>query len=244
MKSIEEKNNEKLKYYTLTDSELKILSLYLGGSGRPPMSIEEIAAMYFQNDFEAAKNIAAAVLEGKKTGFKCDYPYDNLPDDLATSDDAEYGIAVSESSVHSPYSTTLYLPPKNIVVGIGCKKGTPADIISEAVKKVFSENGISLRRICEAASIDLKADEAGLLEFCHCKGVSFVTYSAEELMKVSGDFTASEFVRSITGVDNICERSAVLCSGGKLVIRKTALNGVTVAVAEKPVRIDFSKKVI
>ena len=195
-------------------------------------------------DFNAAKKIAAAVLEGKKIGFKCDYPFVLLPDDLVASDEAEYGIAVSETSVPSPYSTTLYLPPKNIVIGIGCKKGTPADIISEAVKKVFSENGISSGRICEAASIDLKADEAGLLEFCHSKGVSLVTYSAEELMKVSGDFTASEFVRSITGVDNICERSAVLCSGGKLVIRKTALNGVTVAVAEKPVRIDFSKKVI
>ena len=63
MKSIEEKNNEKLKYYTLTDSELKILSLYLGGSGRPPMSIEEIAAMYFQNDYEAAKKFISIALQ-------------------------------------------------------------------------------------------------------------------------------------------------------------------------------------
>ncbi len=195
-------------------------------------------------DFEAAKKIAAAVLEGKKIGFKCDYPFDLLPDDLVTSDDTEYGIIVGDFSVPSPYSTTLYLPPKNIVVGIGCKKGTPADIISEAVKKVFSENGISSGRICEAASIDLKADEEGLLEFCHSKGVSLVTYSAEDLMKVSGDFKTSEFVRSITGVDNVCERSAVLCSGGKLIIRKTALNGVTVAAAEMPIRIDFKKKVI
>ena len=63
-------------------------------------------------------------------------------------------------------------------------------------------------------------------------------------MNAAGDFTKSEFVRSVTGVDNVCERSAVLGSGGKLVIRKTALNGVTVAAAEMPLRIDFKKKVI
>ena len=63
-------------------------------------------------------------------------------------------------------------------------------------------------------------------------------------MKAAGDFTKSEFVRSVTGVDNVCERSAVLCSEGKLVIRKTALEGVTVAAAEMPIKIDFQKKVI
>ena len=195
-------------------------------------------------DFNAAKKIAAAVLEGKKIGFKCDYPFDLLPDDLVASDDTEYGIIVGDFSVPSPYSTTLYLPPKNIVVGIGCKKGTPAESISESVRKAFSENGISSERICKAASIDLKAYEAGLLEYCHKTGISLVTYSSEELMKAEGYFTKSEFVRSITGVDNVCERSAVLFSGGKLVIRKTALGGVTVAAAEMPVKIDFSKKVI
>ena len=195
-------------------------------------------------DFNAAKKIAAAVLEGKKIGFKCDYPFDLLPDDLVASDDTEYGIIVGDFSVPSPYSTTLYLSPKNIVVGIGCKKGTPAGGISESVRKAFSENGISSERICQAASIDLKADEAGLLEYCHKTGISLVTYSSEELMKAEGDFTKSEFVRSITGVDNVCERSAVLFSGGKLVIRKTALGGVTVAAAETPVKIDFQKKVI
>ncbi|WP_044973144.1 cobalt-precorrin 5A hydrolase [Ruminococcus sp. HUN007] len=195
-------------------------------------------------DFDAAKKIAAAVLEGKKIGFKCDHPYGVIPDDLVISDDTEYGIIVGESSVPSPYSTTLYLPLKNIVVGIGCKKGTPAENISEAVSRAFTENGISPVRICKAASIDLKADEAGLLEYCHKTGVPLVTYSSEELIKAEGDFTESEFVRSVTGTGNVCERSAVLCSGGKLVIRKTAFNGVTVAAAEMPVRIDFSKKVI
>ena len=67
---------------------------------------------------------------------------------------------------------------------------------------------------------------------------------AEELMKVSGDFESSDFVRETTGADNVCERSAVMCSGGKLVIRKTAADGVTVAAAEKPVFLDFERKTL
>lgn len=63
-------------------------------------------------------------------------------------------------------------------------------------------------------------------------------------MSAEGEFTASEFVRSVTGSDNVCERSAVLCSGGKLIVRKQALNGVTVAAAERPVSIDFERSIL
>ena len=61
-------------------------------------------------------------------------------------------------------------------------------------------------------------------------------------MSAEGDFTASDFVKSVTGADNVCERSAVKCSGGSLILRKTALGGVTVAAAEKPVILDFERK--
>ena len=48
----------------------------------------------------------------------------------------------------------------------------------------------------------------------------------------------------VTGADNVCERSAVKCSGGSLILRKTALGGVTVAAAEKPVILDFERKML
>ena len=57
-------------------------------------------------------------------------------------------------------------------------------------------------------------------------------YSAEELEQVPGEFTASEFVRRVAGVDNVCERSAVLCAGGPLVLGKLARDGVTMAGGE------------
>ena len=65
-------------------------------------------------------------------------------------------------------------------------------------------------------------------------------FTEEELKQVPGEFTPSPFVKKITGVDNVCERSAVLASGnGRLLQRKTGENGVTTAVAAREWRIHF-----
>ena len=63
-------------------------------------------------------------------------------------------------------------------------------------------------------------------------------YSAEELLAVPGDFAVSEFVRSVTGVDNVCERAALL-GADRLIVRKQALDGVTVALAGENVEVRF-----
>lgn len=54
----------------------------------------------------------------------------------------------------------------------------------------------------------MKKEEPGLLAFCAERKLPFLTYSPEELAQVTGDFTPSEFVRQVTGIDNVCERSA------------------------------------
>jgi cobalt-precorrin 5A hydrolase len=88
------------------------------------------------------------------------------------------------------------------------------------------------------ASIDLKKGEPGLLEFCTERKLPVQFYTAEELKAVPGDFTPSEFVQSITGVDNVCERSA-LVGAKELIVRKTAMNGVTVALAAEHMEVCF-----
>ena len=93
--------------------------------------------------------------------------------------------------------------------------------------------------VCAAATIDLKKDEKGLLDFCPAHGWSLATYSAGELRQAEGTFTASAFVEQTTGVDNVCERSAVLAAEGPLYEQKHAGGGVTMALAWKPVRLDW-----
>ena len=134
----------------------------------------------------------------------------------------------------------MHLVPKICVLGVGCKRGTSAEHIEATFKQFCKETGCALQSICACASIDLKKDEPGLLEFCQNHGFNIRFYTAEELKKASGEFTSSSFVQQITGVDNVCARAAVLASGGELVIEKHIYSGVTFAVAAKPFTPDWS----
>ena len=92
-------------------------------------------------------------------------------------------------------------------------------------------------RVCAIASIDRKADEQGLIDLAALLGVPFLTFSAETLKEMQGDFAGSAFVSRTVGVDNVCERAAAAAAdGGELIIRKTAGDGITAAVARRTVR--------
>ena len=69
-----------------------------------------------------------------------------------------------------------------------------------------------------------------MLAFCRERDLPLRIYSAGELAVVPGTFTPSSFVRSVTGVDNVCERAAA-AGGGMLLAGKRAREGVTVAIA-------------
>lgn len=193
-------------------------------------------------DLNAAKIVAAAVLENEKIGIKSDYDYINPPGEISEKMPCRIGLCISSGAAEKPFEVTLNLIPKNIAVGIGCKKNTPSEIIKAHIERTFRAAGIDTRRICAAATADIKSGEAGLIEYCENAGILLHTYTAAELMSIDGAFGSSEFVLQQTGADNVCERSAVKCSGGKLVIKKTAGKGVTAAAAEIPVILDFEKR--
>ncbi len=192
-------------------------------------------------DRNAAKAVAAAVVNGENIGFYSKYPHSRLPDELTENGDCKIGICISDNTGAKPFETTLNLLPKNLIVGIGCKKGTSVDAITDHVTSVFLANQLDIRRLAGAATINIKAGEAGLTDFCERFGLTLKTFTADELMSVSGEFSHSDFVEKTTGADNVCERAAV-CAGGSLIVRKTAGHGITVAVAELPVNIDIERK--
>ena len=137
-----------------------------------------------------------------------------------------------------PFENTLRLIPKVLHLGIGCRRGTEKEAIERAVTQVFKENGLDFRAVQSAASIDLKKDEEGLLSFCEEQTIPIRFYSAAELEAVPGEFTPSPFVQQVTGVDNVCERAA-LVGADTILVKKTACHGVTVAVARKKWEVHF-----
>ena len=173
-----------------------------------------------------AKEVSAALLEGKPVGFVSDFGHP-CPNGL-TEGPAELGVWVTWKTGEGPFLRTLRLAPKGLILGIGCRKGTSEEKIRAAVEEALS--GYEPQAVARVATIDLKKEEPGLLAFCAAHNLPLAIYTAEELAAAKGRFTRSAFVAHITGVDNVCERAAV-CAGGTILVPKQAKNGVTVAVA-------------
>ena len=192
------------------------------------------------SSMELAKLYSVAILK-RDLPFASDLPVDGqTPGGVYFADSGALGAAVTYRAVE-PFRKTLLLIPPVLYVGIGCKRGTPKERIAAAVDRAFSENALQFDAVAGFASIDVKSDEAGLLAFADEWERKISFYSAEELRAAPGEFSASAFVAGAVGVDNVCERAAVLAAGegARLLVRKTSQNGVTVAVALENRRLTF-----
>lgn len=190
-------------------------------------AVDEWAAArgFAMDDRALAKEVSAALLRGETPGFASDFPMECPPGLRAGA--ASLGVRVTARTDAGPFSRTLRLIPRCLTLGVGCRRGTEETAIRAAVERALS--GWDLRAVRAVCSIDLKKDEPGLLAFCRSLGLPLSVYSAERLRAVPGEFAFSEFVYQTTGVGNVCERAAAL--GGRLVVRRYAGEGVTVAAA-------------
>lgn len=188
-------------------------------------------------DTAAAKAVSAAILE-RDIPLCSDFPVTtDYPNGVTAGNGGAVGICISYY-VKSPFDITLRAVPRALHVGIGCRKGTTQEAIAALVDEVFREHGLDKNAIKCVASIDLKAGEAGLLSYCAQRSLPIAFYAAERLLAVEGTFTPSPFVRRVTGVENVCERAAMV-GAERLLVRKTAKDGVTVAVAAEKTEVRF-----
>ena len=166
----------------------------------------------------------------------------------ALQSDAEVDVLISEDNWRWKEAggerALLYLAPKEYVIGIGCKRGEPYEDLRAFVQQCIEEQGIVWDQVACISSIDRKEQEEGILELSRQIRVPFLTYTAEELEAVEGDYAESEFVKDTVGVGNVCERAAVAACGdaGVVIQHKRAYNGKTVAIAKRKwsVRFEFS----
>lgn len=181
-----------------------------------PERIKQVSARVLAGEAIRLKSSFATVLDPKFVGK------------IVLTDRPPYDVQIG---IKANDSSALRLAPRVLTLGVGCKKRTLMAEIHAAFDHLCAELNLEPRAFCQVCSIDLKAHEEGLLGFCHDMGLPLVTFSAKALSALPGAFTTSDFVRQITGVDNICERSAVLGSAGTLLVQKRTYNGVTMAVA-------------
>lgn len=190
-------------------------------------------------DPHAIKRVSSRLLHGQRVGLKSEVPVLGTPPAGVFLTEHSYDILISCAPSAEP--EVLHLIPPVFTLGVGCRRGTPKESFDRAFSSLLLSARCHPSAIGRVCTIDLKADESGLLEFCLEQHLPLQCFSAHELSGVPGSFSSSEFVSSVTGVDNVCERSAVLGAGPKshLVVSKTILNGVTMALAISPYSVQF-----
>jgi cobalt-precorrin 5A hydrolase len=200
------------------------------------------------SSMEKAKKISASLLKGDKVRLKSDFPIDGIPPAGIVyggneQDLGRTGILVSVKRTVSGLAAEdkpLQLIPRRVYAGIGCRKGTGEDEIAAAFDTALESYALDPHSVAGLGSIDLKKTEAGLLAFGEKRSLACVFFDAAQLALAEGSRNASDFVRKTTGVDNVCERAAILASGGgKLLIEKFARNGVTIAAAVAAIELSF-----
>ena len=191
-------------------------------------------------DRRLAKEISAAVLAGGRIPFFSSLPMaGDVPEELHVFTDAAAFLrepgpkaAVSERLLSPESGDILYLVPRTVTAGMGCRRGTGEEKLRSALERALRKERIFPQALAGIATIEDKKGEEGLTALAERLGVPFRWYQREELLQVPGEFSRSDFVMKTVGVDCVCERAAVLASGGgKLLFPKRSGDGITVAAA-------------
>jgi cobalt-precorrin 5A hydrolase/precorrin-3B C17-methyltransferase len=125
----------------------------------------------------------------------------------------------------------LILIPRNLVVGLGFHDWVTSNEIEEAIKQVFTDEGLYFEALKGVATLQKKAENEALQEFSRKYGLRVFSYTPEELQEVKG-LSFSPIVERAVGVSSVCEQSAILASQGRLIVPKRVFKDVTIAVAE------------
>ena len=120
--------------------------------------------------------------------------------------------------------------PKDIVIGIGCRRNTDSDLLKESLDDLLKRYNIHIKSIKEIGSIDIKHDEKAIIDLAENLSVPFKTVSTNEISKVDYLFEKSEFVKKNVGVYCVSEPVAYILSKGNLIIEKHKYKGITISV--------------
>ncbi|MCF6462896.1 cobalt-precorrin 5A hydrolase [Clostridium sp. Cult1] len=195
---------------------------------------------YNMEDMGAVKDITAMMVNKNKVGFYSELKevikYDNLKilDNYKDKDHSIQGVIIvsSQKRIDIPYEKHCRLIPKNINIGIGCKRGMEGKRIIEAIENILTQLNLSSKGIKAIGTIEVKKGEIGIIEACNHFNCPLKIFTLEEIKKIEDNFPKSQFVKKTIGVYSVSEPSAYLL-GGKMLTGKIKIDGITISVAKE-----------
>jgi cobalt-precorrin 5A hydrolase len=218
------------------------------------MSIDELARLMHCNIRNPASLVAvnSALVNGKRlsvvlvgdvkipVNLIVDYDViraNSVKEAAEILEDYDAGALITRGEMPSamlPKPATI-LEPRKIVVGVGSRKHSNEKEIVEAINMALARVGLPLERVDRLATVDIKKDSTAMIGAAKKLGLKWDFHSVEALRSVehAGLSPDSKMVEEKIGVGGVCERAALITAGknSNLILKKTKMNGVTVAVA-------------
>jgi cobalt-precorrin 5A hydrolase len=228
----------------------------LGGELCRPWQQDESQKTQFQREFAQRSHWVLIMATGIATRFVEGLLRDKLHDPAvvvldeagrhaiallggheAGANELVYRVANAVGAI--PVVTTATEATRPLVVGIGCRKGVGEGQIERAVLHglescadgLASIASYGLADVRELVTVDLKANEPGLLSFSQRHAIPLRVLARHQIEARPWVTQRSDWVRQSVGLDGVCEPCALIaCVRGRLVVPKTTLDGVAVAV--------------
>lgn len=127
----------------------------------------------------------------------------------------------------------LYLLPRRLIAGVGCRRDTPVELVLSALRAACGALGWPVERIDCLASTAVKANEQGLLAAADRLRVPAEFFDNRRLSGAIERYGLREsaFVKKNIGVGNVCEAAALCCTKrGRIALPKRKYEKVTVAL--------------
>ena len=197
------------------------------------------------NDLSRVKDLNSLLLDGERIGVvdptgrvqsvfhgrgKLSY-HGNFGEALGS--DAKGYLFVTNRELEFEPEKLLLLRPRNLVLGIGCNRGTGEEEISQVVHSALRRLRLSPRSVACIATAEAKRHEPGLVACAGSLGVQLLCYDSLELNGVAVPSPPSSHALAAIGATGVAEPAALLASGGGILLMNKIKSGnVTLAIAE------------
>jgi len=196
----------------------------------------------FIKSMKDAKDIAAIIVNDGNIKFKevesIKYDEKFIEENREFFDDnisADGYVIISNRIITKFEKTFLHLIPKNITVGIGCRRGITFERIKSSLDDALKNLNLDIKSLKQIATVDVKKDEQGIWQLCQYLGIPLKIVDRSDIKLVENKYEISQFVKKQIGVGVVCEPCAELSSNrpGRFLLRKKSYDGITIAIWEE-----------
>jgi cobalt-precorrin 5A hydrolase/precorrin-3B C17-methyltransferase len=133
------------------------------------------------------------------------------------------------------FGNRLVFRPPSLVVGVGSARGVSATEVGQLIDRTLADALLAPESVRCLATVDLKADEPGILDAAKARGWDVVTFPAGMLAEVEVP-NPSDVVQAEVGTPSVAEAAALHAArtqgrGAELVAEKHKSANATAAVA-------------